>query len=373
MGVRQHVRRAVDVAVGDAVRVEPLDQRRRLQRRGPGGDAVVEPGLVVAARGVGGVARIACQSGLAHGLGETAEHAVLVGADQHHLALFRRVDVGRRDHRQDRAGALAHIAADIVFGDQAFHHREHRLVDRAVDHLAAAGALAVVDRHHCAERREGGGQRVADRDPGAARRGRRVADDIAQPAHRLADRAIARALRIGPGLAVARDPDHDDAGVDPGEAVIAEVPALHRAGAKILDQDVGLRGEAADDLLAVGLAGVHGDRFLVAREHREPELLAVRFLLPPFAHRIALAGLLQLDHLGAEIGQQLAAERPGDELAHLQNPQIVERSLAVSGIDRHGRPSCAGSIQAVRRSAGRTGSGGRSRSRPRRCRGRAPA
>ena len=180
-----------------------------------------------------------------------------------------------------------------------------------------------MDRHHRAQRREGRGQRVADRDPRPARRGRRIAHDITQAAHRLADRAIARALGIGPGLAVARDAHHDDAGVDFGQPVVAQVPPLHRAGAEILDQDVGPRDQTVDDVLAFLLARVDGDRFLVAGEHREPQRLAVRLLRPPFAHRIAPAGLLELDHLGAEICQQLAAKRPGDELAHLQHPQVA--------------------------------------------------
>ena len=144
MRVGQHVGRAVDVPVGDAVLVEPFDQRRRVQRGGPRGDPVVELLLVVAPGGVGGVALVGRQLGLAHGLGEAAEHTVLVGADQHHLAFSGGVDVGRRDHRQDRARAFAHVIADVVFGDQALHHREYRFVDRAVDHLPAAGALPVV-------------------------------------------------------------------------------------------------------------------------------------------------------------------------------------------------------------------------------------
>jgi hypothetical protein len=52
------------------------------------------------------------------------------------LAVLRGVGVGRRDAGHDVAGALAHEAEHVEFGHQRFHHREHRLVERDVHHLA---------------------------------------------------------------------------------------------------------------------------------------------------------------------------------------------------------------------------------------------
>ena len=40
------------------------------------------------------------------------------------------------------------------------------------------------------------------------------------------------------------------------------------------------------------------------------------------------AGLFNLDHLGTEITEQLAAERPGQQLAELDDPQVAQWELA---------------------------------------------
>jgi hypothetical protein len=55
----------------------------------------------------------------------------------------------------------------------------------------------------------------------------------------------------------------------------------------------------------------------------------VRFLTAPLAHRIAGAGRLNLDDLGAEITEELATERAGQQLAHLHDPHVPERAGVV--------------------------------------------
>ena len=87
----------------------------------------------------------------------------------------------------------------------------------------------------------------------------------------------------------------------------------------------------ADEVLALRRPQVAGDRLLVARHHRPPQRLAVRLLAAPLAHRVALGRVLHLDHFGAEVAEQLAAERPGQQLSELDHPQVVQGQ-------RHGRP-----------------------------------
>ena len=93
-------------------------------------------------------------------------------------------------------------------------------------------------------------------------------------------------------------------------------PFLERAGAEVLDEDVGLRDEIAGDLLAFGHAQVEGDGSLVSGNDAPPGGLGA---LPPMAHRIALAGLFDLDDVGAHVAHELAAERASDERAHLDD------------------------------------------------------
>ena len=158
-------------------------------------DELVELALVRAARLVIAIARIPGELRRLHGLAQAREHRVLVGAD-HHDAIARRIDIRRRDSRQDRAAAFAHVTELVELGDQRLHHVEHRLVDGRVDHLAGAGAFAVMQRGQRAHAGMHGRQRIADADADARGRAVGLADDVAQAAHGLADAAVAGALRV---------------------------------------------------------------------------------------------------------------------------------------------------------------------------------
>ena len=118
-------------------------------------------------------------------------------------------------------------------------------------------------------------------------------------------------------------------GVDLPELLRGQAPALQRARPEVLQQHVGPFGEAADQVLAAGIAQVGGDRLLVPRHHRPPQRHAVRLLPAPLAHRVALPGVLDLDDLRAEVAEQLAAERAGEQLAELGDPQVLQRRSSV--------------------------------------------
>src|SRR5262249_45339264 len=51
----------------------------------------------------------------------------------------------------------------------------------------------------------------------------------------------------------------------------------------------------------------------------------------PVAQRVAAAGGLDLDDVGAEVAEGLADERSGDELPHLQDPKAVECAGSEAG------------------------------------------
>ena len=199
-------------------------------------------------------------------------------------------------------------------------------LQRDVDHLALAAVhLAVVERGEDADRAVQRGQRVADRDAAAHRHAARLAGEVAQAAHRLADRAEARQVAVRPGLPVARDAQHHEAGVQLRQGLVAHAPAFERAGAEVLDQHVGLLDQLACDVLALGAAQVERDRALVARLHLPPDGGAV-LDQAPVAQRVAGAGRLDLDDVGAEFAERLAGERAGDQLAHLDHAQALQRA-----------------------------------------------
>ena len=270
------------------------------------------------------VGGIVFQGGLADRLAEAGKDGVLIGGDDHH-AVGAGIDVRRGDVRQDRAGALAGIAFELVFRDEGFHHREHGLVDGRVDHLAFAGLLPVVQR---GERAEGGveaRETVAERDAGARGHAVGFAHHIAQAAHGFTDGRVAGAGGIGAGLAVAGDADHDEAGVDGFQGVVAEAPFLERAGAKILEQEISLRDQLADDVLAFLFAQVRRDAALAARHNGPPERKA---FAAPFAQGIALPRRLDLDDVSAHVGEDLSAEGTRDQLAEFDDAQVRQGTRA---------------------------------------------
>src|SRR2546429_384695 len=59
-------------------------------------------------------------------------------------------------------------------------------------------------------------------------------------------------VAVGAGLAPAGHAHHDQAGIRGAELVVAEVPALERAGPEVLDEDVGVGGELPQDQLSLG-------------------------------------------------------------------------------------------------------------------------
>ncbi len=75
---------------------------------------------------------------------------------------------------------------------------------------------------------------------------------------------VAGAGAIGPGMAEAGDRAIDQPRIDRGEILPAEPVALERADLEILDQHVGLGGETAHEVGALGIREIDGDRALAA-------------------------------------------------------------------------------------------------------------
>ena len=263
---------------------------------------------------------------VAHRDAQAPEDLVGVGGDQHLGAVRGRVHVGRRDTGQHRAGAAAGDAGDLVVGHRRLHQRGDRLVDGDVDLLAASAARSLGHRGEGADHGEHGGQRVTQADAGAGRREARVAGRVPDAAHRLADAAEAGVVRARSGLPEARDVHHDQPRVDRGQRRVVQAPLGERARPEVLEDDVDLGRERAEQVAALRATQVDRHRPLVAGDGRPPQALAVGDDSPA-AHRVAGLGGLDLDHLGAVVAEELAGERAGDEAAELEDPEAGEWSL----------------------------------------------
>src|SRR3954464_815954 len=131
--------------------------------------------------------------------------------------------------------------------------------------------------------------------------------------------------RMSCGLAAESAPqDRFPRSIAPGRT-LPLLMCAPRARPEVLDHDVRAAREAAHDLLAFRPAQVAGNGLLVARLHVPPQRGAVAHP-PPLAQRIAFAGRLELDHLGAEVAERLGAERTGDQRAELYNANAGKRA-----------------------------------------------
>ena len=145
-------------------------------------------------------------------------------------------------------------------------------------------------------------------------------------------------LGVGPRLAIARDRAVDDPRVDLSQGLVADAEPVENAGPKALEHDVVMRGQAQEGVAAgVGLQ-VDADRALAAVERQVERRAGAEGLLGVGAvvgrrpaHVVPAARVLDLDHIGPEVGQQQRAEAARQQTGEIQNPDVAKGSLAHSG------------------------------------------
>ena len=112
------------------------------------------------------------------------------------------------------------------------------------------------------------------------------------------------------------------------ERLPAETPALEHAGAEVLEDDVAVGDEPAHDVLSLRGVEIERHELLVAVVHGEP-VRAVALRRAEAPQVVAAARHLGLDHLGAELGHERAAERAGHHLSQFEHPDAIERTARV--------------------------------------------
>ena len=142
-------------------------------------------------------------------------------------------------------------------------------------------------------------------------------------------------------LAVAGDRAVDEPGVLLAQALVAHAEAIEHAGAEGLQHDVVLARQAQEDLApAVGLQ-IDADGGLVAVQGQEQRARGrvLRALVlrrrPP--HVVAQVQVLDLQHLGAEVGQQQRAESAREQPREIEDLHAFQREAHAA--TRRGTPS----------------------------------
>src|SRR5262249_18383989 len=176
------------------------------------------------------------------------------------------------------------------------------------------------------------GAHVDDRGADAHGRLAGLAGDTHQAAERLHERIVAGPLRERTAAPEGADAAIDKALVARAQGSGVEAKFLDHPGTQVLDQHVGAFLDQALELRALALvAQVDGDRELVAVETLEDRRDAMPKGRCPLARVIAAVALLDLDHRGAEVGEDFGRVRRGDAVPKLDDGDVGERRSGSHG------------------------------------------
>ena len=320
--VAQQVLRRAHRRVGHVEAFEDDDPLRRRARGQGGGEDLVQ--LVDAAAALGGIPEPGelGHLGTADLVQDLGPVALRVGqhADPAVLGLVRPPPRREHAHVADLAALLEGRRAHVLGEAERGHQLEHRHLDIAW-HLA--GALAIEEG--CHDRvGEVDARHLVGGDAGRIER-RPVAhlEQAGEARRRLDHVVVGRLAGIAPVPAEADRRRVDDARVGLAHGIEGEAQPVHRLLAHVVHEHVGSRDELSQRRLAgLGLQVEHDGAF-VAVEVGEDGREAGRRQRGNGAHAVALRRL-DLDHLGAEIAQDLRAIGPQDYSSKIQDAQTFE-------------------------------------------------
>jgi hypothetical protein len=139
---------------------------------------------------------------------------------------------------------------------------------------------------------------------------------------------IGHAAAPGSALAIAGDRSVDQARVALGQRLVVEPEEAQRAGAEILDDDVGRVAQAQREVERAGLVQVDAD---VALAGVLLGIVAGHALLRGEGEaRDVGRGRLDLDHLGAEVQQGARAQPPGEHAGKIDDAHAAQWPAQVS-------------------------------------------
>ncbi len=268
---------------------------------------------------VGGQLRVVRPVCEAEGLAEPLPVAVRGEADEH-LAAIRG---GEQLVHRPGAGAFRHgphrFAADGRSGHVLTHEQGHRLEQRGLDQLAPAGLFALAQGGEDADHGQAAAEDVGDRGPGAQRPAARPGHP-GQAAEHLHHLVQGLALRIRPGHEPLEGAE-DDARVARPALLPADPQPVHRARGEVLDDHVRLRHQVEEQRPAAIALQVDGQALLVAVEAGEKTGAEPRKV----AGVVTPTRPLDLPDLGAQVGEDQAADRPHDVVPEFEHTHPGER------------------------------------------------
>ena len=213
-------------------------------------------------------------------------------------------------------GAIGHLVAE---------QRDLRIEEADFERTTAPAAIALDHRGQDGDGAVEAAGGVAQVKRNVRRPGLRMPGQAHAAAERLHDEVVAGAPGQRPVGAEGADRDADDARIDVRERRVAQAQTIHHAGAVVVVHHVGGLDQVEKNPASGGRLEIDAHALLVAVVALELRALAFDLRTHAVvANRVALERL-DLDHLGAEVGQDHRPERAGDEQRQVENGQAGEQ------------------------------------------------
>jgi len=254
------------------------------------------------------------------------ERPELLGEDRDDQVAVPRLErrVGH-DRRVPRAERLRHATVRPEVLCDVGEQRDLTVEQRQIDVGALARALTPKQRASDRERAEHAAGEIGHRQAHTDRPSAGLAGDGHRAAHRLEREVERRPVTIWPVLSVGRDGADDDPLVQRPELRVGQAEPLHDARPEVLPDDVRLPHEIVEHLAAAVARQIERERLLVTVDRQEVRRLAVgQERRPHDPHRVAAVGVLDLDDLGAQVGEQHRAVRAGQHPGKVQHANAFE-------------------------------------------------
>jgi hypothetical protein len=274
-------------------------------------------------------------------------------AGEHQLAAVARVidaiergTTGGALMLDDRMPSIRHRRSDHVGAG-----RKQGVMHGDVDVIAAAGLCASQQRHQHAGKPLQRAEIVGDRNAGNGAAAV-VAERQAQRAgQRFQRKIMRRPVVVGAMLTEGRDRAIDDARIARADRIVAEAEACGDTGAKGLNQNIGVIAKTQQRVATCCILQVDHHALLAAVQVAE-EGAGPRIHRRDVTSRIALPWRLDLDHLGAVIGERHGEEGSGQEPGQVDDLEAAK--LHVDARSRAKISSLSAPIAEQARCSGRT-------------------
>ena len=194
------------------------------------------------------------------------------------------------------------------------------LIQRGVDILSFTGGVAGKQGAEDAHRRQRTGGNIGDRCADFYRRpAGPFAGDAHQAAHALSNQIEPALFRVRPGRAEAgyRAINQPRAGFS--ELFVADAVMRHRAHAVVFDKDIGTFDQSPQHRLAVIVPQINADSALVTVHHGKGRGFVIDKRRAG-SDTVTVGGTLNLDDIGAHVGQMHAAGRRRHDVAQFDHP-----------------------------------------------------